>query len=119
MQAASCEILGWMSYKLELRLLGEVSSTSDMLDNTTLMAEREEELKTLLKKLKEEGEKSWLKTQHSKNKDHGIWSHHFTASRRGKSGSSDRFFSSWAPKSLWMVTAATKLEDAYFLEVKL
>ena len=119
MQAASCEILGWMSYKLELRLLGEVSTTSDRLDNTTLMAERKEELKTLLKRVKEEGEKNWLKTQHSKNKDHGIWSHHFMASRRGKSGSSDRFFSSWAPKSLWMVTAATKLEDACFLEVKL
>ena len=36
--------------------------------------------------------KSWLKTQHSKNEDHGIWSHHFLANRRGKSGSSDRFY---------------------------
>ena len=57
-----------MSYKLELRLLGEVSSTSDMLDNTTLMAEREEELKTLLKKLKEEGEKAGLKLNIQKKK---------------------------------------------------
>ena len=46
-------------------------------DDTTLMAESEEELKSLLMKVKEESEKSWLKTQHSKNKDHGIWSHHF------------------------------------------
>ena len=38
-KSASCEILGQMSYKLELRLLGEVSTISDMLDNITLMAE--------------------------------------------------------------------------------
>ena len=34
---------------------------------------------------------SWLKTQHSKNEDHNIWSHFFMANRRGESGSSDRF----------------------------
>ena len=50
-------------------------------DDTTLMAEIEEELKSLLMKVKEEIEKSWLKTQHSKYEDHGIWSHHFTAKR--------------------------------------
>ena len=48
-------------------------------DDTTLMAEIEEEPKSLLMKVKEESEKSWLKTQHSKNKDHGIRSHHFMA----------------------------------------
>ena len=48
------------------------------------MAESEEELKSLLMKVKEESEKYWLKTQHSKNKDHGIWSHHFMAKRWGK-----------------------------------
>ena len=36
-------------------------------DDTTLMAESEEELKSLLMKVKEESEKNWLKTQHSKN----------------------------------------------------
>ena len=36
-------------------------------DNTTLMAESKEELKSLLMKVKEENEKNWLKTQHSKN----------------------------------------------------
>ena len=40
-------------------------------DDTTLMAESEEEQKSLLMKVKEW--KSWLKTQHSKNSDHGIW----------------------------------------------
>ena len=45
------------------------------------MAESEEELKNLLMKVEEESEKSWLKTQHSENYDHGIWSHHFMANR--------------------------------------
>ena len=50
-------------------------------DDTTLMAESEEELKSLLMKVKEESGKSWLKAQHSENLDHGIWSHHFMANR--------------------------------------
>ena len=50
-------------------------------DDTTLMAENKEELKSLVMKVKEESEKSWLKTQHSKNQDHGIWSHPFMANR--------------------------------------
>ena len=41
----------------------------------------------------ERGEwKSWFRTQCSKNEDHGIWSHHFMANRRGKSRDSDRFY---------------------------
>ena len=59
-------------------------------DDTTLMAESEEELKSLLMKVKEESEKAGLK-QHSENEDHAICSHHFMANRRGKSGNSDRF----------------------------
>ena len=46
-------------------------------DDTTLMAESEEELKILLMKVKEESGKSWLKAQHSENEDHDIWSQHF------------------------------------------
>ena len=61
-------------------------------DDTTLMAESEEELKSLLTKVKEENEKKWLKTQHSENKDHGIRSHHFTADRWGNSGNSDGLY---------------------------
>ena len=52
-------------------------------DDTTLMAESEEELKSLLMKLKEESEKVGLKLNIQKNKDHGIWSHHFMANRWG------------------------------------
>ena len=59
-------------------------------DDTTLMAESEE-LKSLLK-VKEDSEKRWLQIQHSKNEDHGIWSHHFMANRRGNNGNSDRLY---------------------------
>ena len=59
-------------------------------DDTTLRAESEEELKSLLMKVKVESEKG-LKAQHSGNEDHGIQSHHFMGNGRGESGSSDRF----------------------------
>ena len=78
------------------------------------MAEHEEELKSLLMKVKGEC-KSWLKAQHSENEDHGIWSHHFMGNRWGNSGKCQTLFF-WAPKSLQMVTAAMKLKDAYSLE---
>ena len=58
-------------------------------DDTTLMAESEEELKSLLK---EESEKSWLKAQHSEDEDHGIRSHHFMGHRWGNSGNSVRLY---------------------------
>ena len=61
-------------------------------DDTTLMAESEEELKSLLMKVKEESETSWLKTQHSKNEDLGIGFHHFMANVWGNDGNSDRFY---------------------------
>ena len=61
-------------------------------DDTTLMAEIEEELKRLLMKVKEESEKAVLKTQHSENEEHGIWSHHLMANRWGNSGNSDRVY---------------------------
>ena len=54
-------------------------------DDTTLLEESEEELKSLLKKVKEESENVG-----SENKDHGIRSHHFMANRWGDSGNSDR-----------------------------
>ena len=56
-------------------------------DDTTLMAESEEELKSLLMKVKEES-KNCPKAQHSENDDHGIWSHHFMGNRWGNSGNS-------------------------------
>ena len=67
MQSISCEMPGWMKHKLESRFPGEISITSTLADDTTLMAESTEELKSLLMKVKEESEKNWLKIQHSKN----------------------------------------------------
>ena len=70
-------------------------------NDTTLMAESEEELKNLLMKVKEESEKVGLKLTIQKTKI------------------SDRPYFGGAPKSLQMVTAAMKLKDAYPLEEKL
>ena len=54
-QSTSCEMLGWMKHKLESRLQGEISITSDTkMIPSILMAESEEELKNLLMKVKEE-----------------------------------------------------------------
>ena len=56
------------------------------------MAESEEELKSLLMKVKEESEKVGLKLNISENQDHGILSHHFMANRWGNNGNSDRLY---------------------------
>ena len=87
-------------------------------DDTTLMAESEEELKSLLMQVKEESEKVGFKLNIHKNKDHGIQSHHFMANRWGNNRNSDRVFF-WVPKSLQMVAIAMKLKDASSLEEKL
>ena len=63
--------------------------------------------------------KSWLKTQHSGNYNHGFWSHHFMENRWGNSGYSERLCFLGAPKSLQMVTTAMKLKDTCSLEEKL
>ena len=52
---------GWMTHKLEPRLPGEISTTSDNTDGTILIAKSEEELNVLLMKVKEESEKAGLK----------------------------------------------------------
>ena len=59
MQSTSCEMLGWMKHKLESRLPGKISITSAM-QITSFMAKIEEELKSLLMKVKEESEISGL-----------------------------------------------------------
>ena len=56
MQSTSWETLGWMKFKLESRLLGEISTISDT-QMTSLTAESKEELDNLLMKVKEESEK--------------------------------------------------------------
>ena len=69
-----------------IKIAGRNISNLRYADDTTLMAENKEPLGE-----SERGEwKSWLKTQHSKNEDHGIQTHHFMASRWGNSGNNDR-----------------------------
>ena len=82
------------------------------------MAESKEELKSLLRKVKEESENAGLKLNIQKTEDRGIWSHQFMANRWGNNGNSERPFLG-APKSLQMVTASMKLKDISSLEEKL
>ena len=69
-------------------------------------------------KVKDESGKSWPKTQHSKNEDHGIWFHHFMANRWGKNGNND-ILCFLGLQNHWLLTAAMKLKDACSLEEKL
>ena len=68
MQSTSWETLGWKKHKLESRLPGEISVNLRYADDTTLMAESEEELKSLLMKVKEESESVGLKLNIQKTK---------------------------------------------------
>ena len=79
-------------------------------DDTTLTAESEEELKSLLMRVKQRSEKVGLKLNIQKTK--------IMANRWGNNGNTDRL-SSWAPKSQEMVIAAMRLKDACSLEEKL
>ena len=68
MQSTSCKMPAWMKHKLDSRLLGENINSVRYADDTTLMAESEEELKSLLMKVKEESEKAGLKLNIQKMK---------------------------------------------------
>ena len=108
-------MLGWMKHKLESRLLEELSVNLRYTDDTTLMAESEEKLKSLLMKVKGETERVGLKLNIKKTKIMASG-----PSLHGKQmGKQWQTLFSWAPKSLQMVTAAMKLKDAYSLEGKL
>ena len=115
-------MLGWINLKLESSLLGEILISSYHLryaDDTTLMAESEDELKSLLMKVKEESEKVGLKLN--------IWKTKIMASGPitswqidGETMETVRDFSFLgAPKSLQMVTAVMKLKDTCSLEENL
>ena len=116
MQSTSCEIWGWMKHKLESGLPGEISKPR-YADDTTLMAESEEELKSLLMKVKLESEKVGLKLNIQKTKIMAsgpiTW---WEIDGETVETVSDFILS---PKSLQMVTAAMKLKDTYSLEGKL
>ena len=87
-------------------------------DDTTLMAESEEELKSLLMKVKEESEKVGLMLNIQKTKI--MASSPITSWEiDGETVETVSDFIFWAPESLQIVTAAMKLKDACFLEEKL
>ena len=113
MQSTSCEMLGWMKHKLESRLLREISITSDMQWHHPYGRKLRGTKEPLDES--ERGEWiSWLKTQHSKNEDHGIWSHHFMANRWGNNGNNERLYLGskiTAGDFAVMVTAVMKLKD--------
>ena len=75
MQRTSLQMLGWMKHKLEWRLLGKISITSDMQMTPTLWQKVKRTWRASWWKWKRTV-KCWLKSQHSKNKDHGIQFHH-------------------------------------------
>ena len=109
-QSTSCDIPGWKNHKLESRFPGETSTTS--LDDTTLMAKSEEELKSLSMRVKEDSKKAGLKfnilkIQHSETKI--MASNSITSWKTdGKKVKIVTIFFSLAPKSLWVENAAIK-----------
>ena len=101
-----------------IKIAGRNINNLRYVDDTTIMAEGEEELKSLLMKVKEEGEQVGLKLTIQKTKimaSGPITS--WEIDEETVETVSDIIF--WAPKSLQMVTAAMKLKDAYSLEGKL
>ena len=107
MHITSCKMPGWMKHKLESKLQGEISITSDM------------QMTLLLLKVKEESEKVDLKLNIQKTKI--VASGPITSWEiDGETVETVSDFIFWgAPKSLQMVTAAMKLKDTYSLEGKL
>ena len=119
LQSTSCKMLGWMKHKMESRLPGEISITSDMQIIHTLLAESEEEVKSLLMKVKEQSEKIGLKLGIQRMKIMASCPISVMANRWGNNGNNERLYFAGLQKSLQMVTAAMKLKDACSLEEKL
>ena len=102
----------------EIKIAGRNTNNLSYADNTTLMAEIEEELKSLLMKVKKKSELAGLKLNIQKTKV--IASSPITSWQiEGEKWKPWQILFSWAPKSLQMVTATLKLKDAYSLEEKL
>ena len=102
----------------EIKIAGRNSNNLRYAEDTTLMAESEEELKSLLMKVKEESEKVGLKLNIQETKI--MASGPITSWEiDGETVETVSDFIFWAPKSLQMVIAAMKLKDAYSLEGKL
>ena len=109
---------GWEETQAGIKIAGRNSNKLRYADDTTLMAESEEELKSLLMKVKVESEKVGLKLNIQKTKI--MASDPITSWEiDGETVKIMSDFIFWAPKSLQIVTAAMKLKDACSLEEKL
>ena len=115
MQTTSWETLDLKETQVGIKIAVRNINNLRYANDTTVMAETEEEPKSLLMKVKEESEKVGLKLNIQKVKImdpvpslHGKWWEN--------SGNSDRLYFQGPLKSLQMVTAAMKLKDTYFLE---
>ena len=97
-----------------IKIAGRNINNLRQADDTTLMAESEEELKSLLMKVEEESEKVGLKLNIQKMKIMASG----PSLHEKQMGKQCQTLSFWAPKSLQMVIAAMKLKDAYSLEGK-
>ena len=106
----------WLPDFLSKEQLLKCTSILGYADDITLMAESEQELKSLLMRV---SKTAGLKRNIQKTKIMASGSITSWQIDRGKKWKQWQILFSWAPKSLWMVTAATKLKDAYSLEEKL
>ena len=111
-------MLGWKKVQAGIKIARRNINNLRYADDTTLMAESEEDLKSLLMKVKEESEKVGLKLNIQKTK---IMASGPIISWQidGETVEIVADFIFWTPKSLKMVSAAMKLKDAYSLEEKL
>ena len=119
MQSTSCEILGWKHNEAQtgIKLAGRNINNLRYSDDTNLIAESEEELKSLLMKVREESEKVGLKLNIQKTK---MASGPITSWQiDGETVATVADFILRSPKSPQMVTAVLKLKDACSLEGKL
>ena len=82
MKSTSYEMLGWMKHKLESRLSEEISKPK-VCRWYHSHGKKQRGTKEPLNEAERGEWKSWLKTQHSEDLDHGIWSCHFMANRWG------------------------------------
>ena len=109
---------GLKEWQTGIKIAGRNINNLRYADDTTLMAESKEEVKSLLMKVKEESEKDGLKLNIQKTK---IWDLVLSLLWEidGETVETVADFIFWAPKSLQMVIAAMKLKDACSLEEKL
>ena len=111
-------MLGWKEAQDGIKIAGRNINNLRYADDTTLMPESEEELKSLLMKVKEQSEKVGLKLNIQKTKI--MASGPITSWEvDGETVETVSGFMFWAPKSLQMVTATMELKDTYSLEGKL